>query len=293
MQTSPARPPRRSGIRPRCLAAPLLFAVCGWSNAALTLSATFTNMEVTNQATVFRFPGVNDFTWTLINGASTNFDVVADLVTPGLNSNALRIDQNGSGTFRGMLATPASQITVNIGDTLALSFRGRYYETPDNNGGGMRFGLIGGGDLDNNFYAQAGTGGSTAFGLFRDVDNDNSPGAGANVVGIPSTASGPAYGSIPSTMVVFDASFAITRTGESTYSLTAMLDGSTRTSTEDSTVGWNDYQGFFIRNGGISADYLVDDVILTLVPEPSAALLAALGSLALFRRRRGGFRALV
>jgi hypothetical protein len=113
------------------------------------------------------------------------------------------------------------------------------------------------------------------------------------VVGIPSTASGPTYGSIPSTMVVFDASFSITRTGESTYSLTAMLDGSTRTSTADSTVGWNDYQGFFIRNGGISADYLVDDVILTLVPEPSAALLAALGSLALFRRRRGGFRALV
>jgi len=124
------------------------------------------------------------------------------------------------------------------------------------------------------------------------VDNDDSPGSGANVVGIPSTASGPAYGSIPSTLVVFNASFAVTRTGESAYSLTAMLNGSTRTSTVDSVVGWNDYQGFFIRNGGIAADFLVDDVTLTLVPEPSVALLAAVGSLGLLRRRRGDSRAL-
>ncbi len=62
------------------------------------------------------------------------------------------------------------------------------------------------------------------------------------------------------------------------------MNGAIRTAT--TTTGWNDYNAIFIRNGSIAADYLVDNVSLTLVPEPAAAVLGGLGLLGLLRRRR-------
>lgn len=254
----------------------------GASHASTIASANFSGMSVTNATTVNAVAGSNDFTWSLINAASTNYDVVTDDGSPGIGSgNALRIDQSGTGTFRGMIGTLGSTPTINLGDTLTLSFSGRYYEAPGNSSGGFRFGIINSGDLDNNFFAQLGTGGNAGFGLLRDLGGDDSPGAGTTSA-IASTASGATYATLGTS--AFSAEFSITRTGVSEYALSVNVNGAIRTAT--TTTGWNDYNAIFIRNGGISNDFLVDNVTVTLVPEPTAILLGGLGLLGLLRRRR-------
>ncbi|MBN8460757.1 MAG: PEP-CTERM sorting domain-containing protein [Verrucomicrobia bacterium] len=180
-----------------------------------------------------------------------------------------------------MLGTLGSTVTINIGDTLTLAFSGRYYEAPGDNSGGFRFGFISPGDLDNNLYAQLGSGGNTGNGLYRDLGGDDSPGAGTTT-GISSTASGTTYATLGTSAIA--AQFSITRTGASAYTLSSNVNGAIRTAT--TTSGWNDYNAIFIRNGGISSDFLVDNVSVTLVPEPATALLGGLGLLGLLRRRR-------
>ena len=261
----------------------LLAALAPSAWAAVVASAKFTGMTVEIQASVSPVAGANDFTWSLINASGTNFDVVADNGSPGIGSgNALRTDQAGTGTFRGMIGTMSSSTTLQIGDTLTLSLDGRYWETPANNTGGLRFGFINSGSLDNNFYIQAGTGGQTGMILYRDGVGDNSPGGGSGITSLTSTASGPSYASLATDP--FTAFFSITRTAASEYSIVASINGSTRTAT--SSVGWDSYNAIFIRNGGITSDFLIDNVSVSLIPEPSAALLGAVGLLGLLRRRR-------
>lgn len=256
----------------------------GQATATVVASANFTGMTATAVTTVGPSVGANDFTWSLIQTPLTTLSIVTDDGSPGIGGgNALRMETGGTGTFRGVTASLASAITVDIGATITLSLSGRYYEALGNNSGGMRFGLIAPGDVDNNFFAQFGTGGSTAFGLFRDIDNDNTPGSGTGVVGISSTASGSAHASL-STLNPFTAVLSVTRTGSSVYEISATLNGATRTGS--STTGWNSFNGLFIRNGGITSDYLIDDVSVSLIPEPTAPLLCGLGVFAFLRRRR-------
>ena len=261
----------------------LLLSLAPSSWAAVIASANFTGMTVENQATVNPVTGANDFTWSLINGTGTNFDVVADTGSPGIGTgNALRTDQAGTGTFRGMIGTMGSSASLLIGETLTLTLDGRYYESPANNSGGLRFGFINSSSLDNNFYVQAGTGGNTGMVMYRDGIGDNSPGGGTGITALTSTASGPTYASLATDP--FSAFFSITRTAASEYSIVASINGSTRTTT--SAIGWDSYNAIFIRNGSISSDFLVDNVSVSLIPEPSAALLGAVGLLGLLRRRR-------
>jgi hypothetical protein len=240
-------------------------------------------MTVTNATTVNPVVGANDFTWSLITTANTNFDVVTDNGSPGIGGgNSLRIDNSTTGTFRGMIGTMGSSTTINLGETLTLSFTGRYYESPGSNSGGLRFGLINSGNLDNNFYAQLGTGGNTGFALFRDGAGDTSPGGGTGVTTLVSTASGAAYASMDTSP--FNATISITRTAPSDYGIVANLNGSIRTAS--SNTGWDNYNAVFIRNGSISNDFLIDNVVVSIIPEPGSALLGGLGMLALLRRRR-------
>ena len=262
--------------------AAVIFLTCGISQATTIASANFTGMTVTDATTVSPVVGSNDYTWSLINASGTNYDVVADNGSPGIGSGgALRIEQAGTGTFRGMIGTLGSTVTINLGETLTLAFSGRYYEAPANNSGGFRFGFISPGDLDNNLYAQLGSGGNTGYGLYQDLGGDDSPGAGTTAA-VSSTASGSTYATLGTS--AFSAEFSITRTGPSAYTLSSNVNGAIRTATM--TSGWNDYNAIFIRNGGIAADFLVDNVSVTLVPEPATALLGGLGMLGLLRRRR-------
>ncbi|HEX7262274.1 MAG TPA: hypothetical protein VF258_10705, partial [Luteolibacter sp.] len=142
-----------------------------------------------------------------------------------------------------------------------LSFKGRYREAPENSPTGLRFGLINPADPDASIYAHAGTGGGTGFGLSFDTAGDKSPGT-ANKESLESTHSGSAFKSLDAT--AFDASFSIKRVTDSEYEVSVTVGEATRTATTDK--GFNNIQSFFIRNGGIKADFLVDSVTVSKIP---------------------------
>ena len=265
-------------LNPLILAAAAVLA--GHANAATIASANFTGLTASGATgvAISGTAGVNGFTWSRL---APNFTYS----TPNVNmqsgtANALKATIAGD-TFQGMLGTMPST-TINIGQTLTLSFIGQYTESPANNFAGLRFGFVNSGDLDNAFGMTVGTGGSTSRGIIRDTDSiENSPLTGATS-GITSVAGGATVASI--TTSVFTASFAITRTATDTYSYFGDVNGSTLTAT-GVVGGFDNYNAITIRNGSNTADFQIDNVSVTLIPEPSTALLGGLGLLALLRRR--------
>lgn len=240
----------------------------GHSNGAPIASANFTGLTTSGATTVARSgtPGVNEFTWSRLS---------ADLTysTPSVNmqsgtTNALKATI-GVSSFQGMLGTMSSSTTINIGQTLTLSFIGQYTETPANNFGGLRFGFVNSGDLDNAFGMTVGTGGNTFRGVTRDTGGDDSPLAGSSTT-LTSVAGGASVTTISTS--VFTASLAITRTGTDTYSYVGDVNGSTLSAT-GVVGGFDNYNAITIRNGSNSADFQIDSVSVTLVPDvPPPAL---------------------
>jgi len=263
----------------------LLFSpiMIGVAHGAVIAAANFSGMSATDATTVARVENANDFSWSLFdNNTGVNLDIVTDDDSPGIGGgNALQMDILTTSTFKGMLGTMASATTISIGETLTLSLDGRYAQTPGNNGGGLRIGFTTAAARDNAFFAQLGTGGSTGYSLLRDEGGDNSPGAGT-VFGLASAASGSAY--VTTGTEAFNMIFSITRSGENEYEIVSNINGAIRTAT--SNVGFNSYDSIFIRNGGISSDLRLDNISVTLIPEPAVALLGAFGLLCLLRRRR-------
>lgn len=236
--------------------------LAGHANAAPIASANFTGLSASGTTTVARSgtPGVNEFTWSRL-GSTMTFS------TPSVNmqsgtANALKGTIPGASTFEGMVGTMASSSTINIGQTLTLSFIGQYTENPANNFGGLRFGFVNSGNLGNAFGMQIGTGGSTHRSILR--GGDNSPLAGTTSA-IPSVAGGNAVATVSTS--VFTASFAITRTDTNTYSYLGDVNGSTL-SAAGIVGGFDNFNAIFIRNGSNSADVQIDSVSVTIVPDP-------------------------
>lgn len=265
---------------------PLILAVAaviaGQANGAVIASSNFTGLNVSGANSV-AISGVNGFSWT--RGPNTGFTYS----TPNVNmqsgtAEALKLTTTSS--FQGMYGTMASSTTIAIGQTLTLSFIGQYTETPTNTGGGFRFGFISNYNSGTNANAdqavgmQVGTGGSTALSLNRDTTVNNGAFGGTTVA----MGSG---GTLSSTIgtSVFTASFSILRTGTSTYTYTGTVNGSTATAIGE-TNGYTNYNAIGFTNGNNAADFQIDNLSVTLIPEPSAVLLGGLGLLTLLRRRR-------
>lgn len=264
---------------------PLILAtaavLAGHANGAVIASANFTGLTANNATTVGTSgtPGVNGLTWTRLDPNST-------YSTPSVNmqsgtANALRLSTGNS--WQGMLGTMASSTTIPVGHTLTLSFIGQYTETPTNIANGLRFGFVSG-SMDNAFGMQVGIGTNTSRGILTDSGVDGSPLTGTTT-GLTSVAGGTAVAAFSTS--VYTASFAITRTDTNTYNYFGDVNGSTLSAT-GIVGGFDNYNAIVIRNAGTgnSADFQIDNVSVTLVPEPSAALLGGLGLLVLLRRRR-------
>lgn len=271
-------------LNPIILAAVTVLA--GHANAAVVASANFTGLSGTNVATLATSgtPGVNEFAWSMIGPASTDrMSIVNANITTG-SGNALQLNDSTNTGFRGILGTMSSSTTIDIGETLTLSFSGKYLGST-NNSGGLRFGFVNSGDLDNAYATRVGTGGNTSMDLIRDTGGDDSPAAGT-VLAVTGGITGPSPAYVGITTSTFEGIYSITRTASTTYSLTASMNGSTISATDVADQGWDNYNRIFIRNGGINNGFQVDDVSVTLIPEPSAAFLGGLGLLTLLRRRR-------
>jgi hypothetical protein len=257
--------------------------VAGHANGEIIASANFTGMTASGNTTVAisGTPGVNDFTWTIAGVAGFTYS------TPDVNmqtgtGNALR--GTTSNTFQGMIGTMSFNTTIPIGSTLTLSFIGEYTTSPGNTANALRFGFVNSLDLDNAFGMVVSTGTSTGIALLRDTGGDDSPlaGSGTNI------ATGAAPSNNITTNDVYTALFSITRTATDTYSYFGDINGTTLAATSI-VGGFNNYNAIVIRNGSVNASFQVDNVSVTLVPEPSAVVLGGLGGLgllAVLRRRR-------
>lgn len=261
--------------------------LAGVGHAAVVAQANFTGMTATDVTTsVGPSAGANDFTWSIFDSVSgVNMDIVTDDGSPGMGGgNALQMDIATTAGFRGLLGTMGTATTIEIGETLILTLDGRYVQTPGNNSGGMRLGFTTAAARDNAFFAQVGTGGSTAYIVGRDSTGDSSPGSGpvGTVTTLSSTSSGSTYATLSTSP--FSIVFSVERTSADEYEIVSNVNGAIRTAT--SATGYSSFDSVFIRSGGISADLRVDNVSVNLIPEPGVGLLGALGALCLVRRKR-------
>lgn len=265
-------------LNPLILAAGAVLA--GHANGATIASANFTGLTASGATSVAisGSPGVNGFTWTRYSGATNTYS------TPNVNmqtgtANALSTDITN--TFQGMIGTMASSTTIPIGNTLTFSFIGQFTQSPGNTATALRFGFVNSISPDNAFGMRVGTGSEKGLSIVRDVNPGNgSPLGGAEVVQL---ATGTGTQNVI-TNTVYSASFSITRDAASTYTYLGNIDGSTLSFTSSSN-GFDNYNAVAIMSTP-NADFRIDNVSVTLIPEPSAALLGGLGLLALLRRRR-------
>jgi hypothetical protein len=271
---------------------------------SLTLSAShattvlyvddpFTDGGATNGA------DAKDIAWYVNNTTGASSSVAVDAVIG--TGNALRMTATQS--FRKFIGVFGASVTILQGETLQLSFDYRFHETA-NLANGLRFGLF------NN-------GGTSATADNAAGDSDNFGYGGATNPGATSTtgtrvayeAAGDAVlgGTAPGALVFFGSSgdsvdsgtiskgtvfFSITRNLDDSISLSSSINGQTAasgtlaspaTSPEFLNYGFNEVA---IGVGGTAADFSIDNVLVQVVPEPSAALLGGLGALFLLRRRR-------
>ncbi len=248
--------------------------------------------------------------WYLSGAAPTSASV-----TSGANSiagsNSLFFDS--SNTFQGLTANFTAAGTGGSG---ALAVGESYILTLDlrmvsasNVANGMRIGL--GNSAGNPFtadgtpaagsvaaqshfgyYAGFGTGTTTSLIVNQDTGGGNNPGftSGSDTSSLGSVATGVALTNGNNRSILFE----VERTSTTDALITASYFSTTgSTGTPAATFSFTDTTGAYfnfnqvtIMSGGVTQDFTFDNVVLTHVPEPSAALLGSLGVLALLRRRR-------
>jgi len=216
----------------------------------------FPGMSATNQSSLSLVPGSNDIAWSLL-GTGQDMDIVDDSAGIG-SGEALRID--GSSTAnRGLLGTWGSTVTPEIGETLSVTIDGRYYESPAVTANGLFVGFTSSSAKDQTVSARFGTGGNAGTTMIRDLPNDSSPGTGQFGI-MSSTSSGPAAATIstqPFTIVL-----SIHRLNATQSVFSAAIGNSVQTSAPVS-LAWSSYNSFFIRNGSIGADFMIDNVVVS------------------------------
>jgi len=130
------------------------------------------------------------------------------------------------------------------------------------------------------------TTGTSTFSVREKFNNSGTtPFSSTGAIGPNNTA---AYLSLAAA-TTYSAMFSITRSGANAV-LSSTINGITQTGTDTgASAGFNfDQISIFTNSAPVptNATFTVDNVNVTVIPEPSAALLGALGSLALLRRRR-------
>ena len=249
------------------------------------------------------------------DGARTNGADPLDIQWFGIRSSTLAVGNNaaiGSGnalnvttsTSFSRIAGVFSSLTLLAGETLRLSFDYALVSAPGTAPAGLRIGLFNNGGTP--FTADTATGNGSieqddnGYGFSTNPGLDAADGTriaeeaadpGNSILGGPAPGGfnfiGSAGASVESGTTMHSALFTMTRNLDGSLSMTASIDGGTAatatTGTSPFTYTFNEV-GF--GQGSFNGSYSIDNVVIDVVPEPSAALLSVLGALALFRRRR-------
>lgn len=268
-----------------------LFAVPASNAANVILNDPFTDGGRTNGSDTL------DTAWFLSSTASsTTLTVTNDTV---INSgNAMRL--NTTVNFRRFFGAFDSAITIAQGETLQLSFEYRFHETA-NGVNFFRFGLYNNGGTpttadgspnDNNDFGYASStnpGADAANGTIVQSENSGDAVLGGSAPGALITV-GTAGASVDvGTSLPGSAVFSVTRNLDDSITLSSSINGqSAATGTITTSPLTYTFHQVAIGLGGASSDFSVDNVNVSVIPEPSSLLLSALGVIAAagYRKRK-------
>lgn len=296
--------------------------VCGVvSIAALSVAGAVTYTDTFSDGTANGGADNSGIAWF---DRSANSNLTVDASGGALSGNALNLNLGSASTAgnivgsRGIIGVLGTTFTPAIGDSLSLSFDFQFRATPNetlpantftttprNSSQGFTFGFYSSNgtavgaddstnsDNDRGFRGSIGSGTTAAAGIFRETN------AGAGGLGTTTTSGTPPNTTIDSaditnvgasTVNVNDflkhsGLFTMTRTGADEYTFEIKYDD-TSIATGTSTIGaYTSFNEVVFSQGG-SNNFSIDNVVVTFVPEPAAAMLGALGALMLLRRRR-------
>lgn len=275
----------------------LLVLVPSAFTAVLTNDGLESSTHPTGDRTSATAPGIPFYTRFATGGSAS---IVSDAT---LGSKALSIADTESSTSTSfpVVGVLPSAANLDINDILSVSFRFRYVNsgasTASNNG--FRFGLAdsnltavtadgqANSDNDPGYYVALGFGGTlpATNAIFY-----NETGGIGNILSGTDRAAATASSNTGTNInnnSVHTATFSLTRNA-STITLSLVLDGAapiTATSTSNLRTRFDE----IAFGGGFSVTgqaYMVDDIVVTHVPEPATMGLAALAAPLLLRRRR-------
>lgn len=246
------------------------------TNAGETDTAYFTNRDLT--------------TLTIVSDNTTGPD-------EGANDNALNFNPGGS-TFRGFLGEFTST-TAAVGERLVLNFDIRYLASAS---GEFRFGLYNNGGTSVTGNNQAADSNDYGYrialdrnGMAASTSLASEIGEAASDIGLGTTRA--ITGGTTSDFTAFgtvsqNVSLSVERTNATTNTITLGINGTTRGSWTDNATGASNgtaatftfNEVFFSPTQATQVRF--DNISVDLIPEPSTALLGALGALCLLRRRR-------
>ncbi len=272
-------------------AAGVLIAAAGASSAATLLDDKFLDGNSTNGTNA----GETDAEWftnkTMVPGT---ISIVSNSVTgpdEGSADSALRFAAGNGVNFRGILANFTST-TIGLNDRLTLSFDFRYTAAPAGNDTGLRIGLFNSNgtvvtgnastDDDNDFgYLARFSTNANGTSDLRDVPFGDGQDAGNAIIPTTSNTIG-AFGTTSRAL-----RFELTGVAGG-IQLDSYFDNSLIATATDTAAAYTTFDNLRIGQGGISDTFEIDNVLVatSVIPEPSVALLGALGMLGLLRRRR-------
>lgn len=258
--------------------------------------------------------------FTIANGSSSssspNVTVIDDSAGIG-SGNAMRVEGNGTTSFRRMALGFDTISLASAGDFIAFSFDARHNGTAPDSDRDLRFGLYNQGalltddDFDGNstfdtlsddvgYYIQVdtGVGAGTTADLRLEFNTDGNPLTGSESTGDSESIGGQTSDPLASLTDVAR-SYKLTLTLqdpadpkglllELDVNGTNLISRSLNDSSEAiDVITTLDFNGFLISQNGTELDYIIDNVVIeTNVPEPAAMGLASIGGLALLRRIR-------
>lgn len=224
----------------------------------------------------------NDTAWGNTNGGVT--------LTVGNNAaigsgDALSVVS--SGRFKNIL-TSFTDVELGIGDKLIASFDATLTAV-ENSGSGFRFGLYddpSSAVSNEGYFVAVGTGTSNGLVTAKDPSTGGSLFGGG---GTPTLASDPSFNLDESLAHYYE--WVVTRTGDDSALLELFMDGVLVQTAVDSSGAFDQFGAFGFATGGVSTDFVIDNVVIDFVPdatvpEPTTAVLGLMGIAGLVTRRR-------